>query len=180
MPPITSAPILETDRLRLRPHRASDFDDLSKMWADPVVMRHFGGRLSTPEESWARLLKYAGLWPLLGFGYWAVEERATARFVGDVGFADFRRDMTPPLGDTPEGGWVLASWSHGRGYATEAVRAALAWTDVELPGRAVVCIIRPENEASFRVAKKCGFVESGRGEVKGASVVVLRRVNVPS
>jgi RimJ/RimL family protein N-acetyltransferase len=172
---VTSAPTLETERLRLRAHRKTDFEALSKMWADPVVVRHIGGRPSTAEETWGRLLRYAGLWTLLGFGYWAVEERATSRFVGDVGLADFHRDMTPPLGDAPEAGWVLAPWAHGKGYATEALRAVLAWADGELARRTTVCIIDPDNLASLRVATKCGYAEFARGQLKGSPVNVLRR-----
>ncbi len=145
------------------------------MWADPVVVRHISGRPSTAEESWRRLLRYAGLWPLLGFGYWAVEERATGQYIGDVGLADFHRDMVPPLGDMPEAGWVLASRAHGKGFATEALGAVLAWTDRELARRTTACIIDPENKASIRVATKCGYVEFARGSVKGSPVLVLRR-----
>jgi RimJ/RimL family protein N-acetyltransferase len=170
-----AAPTLQTPRLVLRAHRTNDFADLSTMWADHVVVRHITGRPSTQEESWSRLLRYAGLWPLLGFGYWAVEERATGRFVGDVGLADFHRDLTPPLGDAPESGWVLASWAHGQGYATEALRAVLAWSDAELAGRSTACLIDPENTASIRVAIKCGYVERGRVDFKGSPSLVLRR-----
>jgi len=145
------------------------------MWADPVVTRHIGGRSSTPEESWSRLLRYAGLWPMLGFGYWAVEERATRRFVGDVGFADFHREMTPPIGDAPEAGWVLASWSHGMGYATEAVRAVLAWSDAHLAAAQTACIIDLNNAPSIRVATKCGYVESARADYKGSPLILFRR-----
>jgi RimJ/RimL family protein N-acetyltransferase len=174
-PTPAAAPTLATARLRLRPHGAGDFSDLAAMWADPVVTRHIGGRPSTREESWSRLLRYAGLWPMLGFGYWAVEERATGRFVGDVGLADFRREMTPPLGDAPEAGWVLAPWSYGKGYATEAVCAALAWGDAHLAAVQTACIIDPANTASMRVATKCGYVESDRGQYKGSPLVLFRR-----
>jgi RimJ/RimL family protein N-acetyltransferase len=37
--------------------------------------------------------------------------------------------MQPSLGSAPEAGWVMAPRAHGKGYATEAVRAALAWAD---------------------------------------------------
>jgi RimJ/RimL family protein N-acetyltransferase len=69
------------------------------------------------------VLRYAGLWTLVGLGYWVARDRATGRFVGEGGLADFRRDLTPALGNAPEVGWVLAPWAHGRGLATEAVRA---------------------------------------------------------
>ncbi len=169
------APVLESERLRLRGHRVADFDALAAMWADPAVTRHIGGRASTREESWARLVRYAGLWPLLGFGYWAVEERATGRFAGDVGFADYHRDMTPPLGQVPETGWALAPWAHGKGYATEAVRTILAWGDANLSAAETVCIIDPDHAASIRVANKCGYVETARGEYKGSPTLVFRR-----
>jgi len=176
-----AAPTLETDRLRLRAYRRDDFGALHAMWADPVVMRHVLGRASTEEESWARLLRYAGLWPLLGYGYWAVEERGSRSFVGDVGFADFHRAMTPSLGDAPEAGWVLASWAYGRGYATEAVRAALAWSDSHLGDvEYTVCMIAPENMASIGVASKCGYVETGRGIYKGQEDLLFRRPRTPS
>lgn len=144
------------------------------MWADPVVKLHIGGRPSTSEESWFRLLRYGGLWPLLGFGYWAVEERATGRFVGDVGFADFHREVTPSFDGAPEAGWVVASWAHGRGYGTEAVRAALAWGDAHFTVPAV-CMIDPGNDASIKVASKCGFVEYARTTFKGGPAVLFRR-----
>jgi RimJ/RimL family protein N-acetyltransferase len=171
-----AAPTVETGRLRLRGYRREDFPALAAMWSDPLVMRHVLRRPSTEEESWARLLRYAGLWPMLGYGYWAVEERSTGRFVGDVGFADFRRDMTPAFGDAPEAGWVLAAWAHGKGFATEAVRAAHAWSDAHL-GRAghTVCMIALENAPSIALAIKCGYVEYGRGTYKGNEDRLFRR-----
>jgi RimJ/RimL family protein N-acetyltransferase len=173
---LEAAPTLETERLRLRAYRREDFPALLEVWGDPLVMRHVLGRASTEEETWARLLRYAGLWPLLGYGYWAVEERSTGRFVGDVGFADFRREMTPSFGDAPEAGWVLGSWAHGKGFATEAVRAAHAWSDAHL-GRAphTVCMIAPENTASIAVATKCGYVRDGVGFFKGHESLLFRR-----
>src|SRR5262245_3181356 len=152
-----SVPTIETARLRLRGHRPEDFAACAAMWSDPVVVRHISGRPSSAEESWARLLRYAGLWALLGYGYWAVEEKASARFAGDVGFADFKRAVQPPLEGAPEIGWVLAPWAYGRGFATEAVAAALGWGDRHFGSTPTVCMIAPENTASIRVAEKCGY-----------------------
>lgn len=170
-----TAPVLQTERLILRGHTLADFDDCAAMWGDPLVTRHIGGRPSTGEEVWARVLRYAGLWALLGYGYWAVRERGTGRFVGDVGLADFRREVTPPLGDAAEAGWVLASWAHGRGFATEAVRAVLAWSDARLAAPRTACLIAPGNAASIHVAEKCGFREHARGTYKGEETIILER-----
>jgi RimJ/RimL family protein N-acetyltransferase len=170
-----TVPVLETERLTLRGHTLADFDECAAMWGDPLVTRHIGGRPSTEEEVWARVLRYAGLWALLGYGYWAVRERDSGRFVGDVGLADFRREVTPALGDAPEAGWVLAPWAHGRGFATEAVRAVLSWADAHLAAPRTVCLINPENAASLHVAGKCGFREVTRGTYKGEETIICER-----
>ena len=78
-------PQLQTSRLVLSAHQAADFQDLVEMWGDPAVVRFIGGRPFTPEEVWTRLLRAVGHWPLMGFGYWVVRERAGGRFVGEAG-----------------------------------------------------------------------------------------------
>src|ERR1700693_5156931 len=154
--PAVQIPVLQTERLRLRAHSLDDFRGCAAMWADPVVTRYIGGRPYTVEESWARLLRYVGHWTLLGFGYWGIEEKATGRYAGELGFADYHRDIEPSLNGIPELGWALVSALHGRGYATEAVRAVAAWGDTRFSGSETACLIHPENAASVKVAEKCG------------------------
>lgn len=174
LPPL-DIPVIETDRLRLRGHRASDLDACAAMWGDPAVTRFIGGKPSTREEVWARLQRYVGLWVLLGYGYWAVEDRADGGYIGDVGFADFKREIQPSLDGLPEIGWVLSPRLHGRGYATEAVFAALAWGDAQFGAGPTACIIDPENLASIGVAKKSGFRELAHTTYKGAPTIMYRR-----
>jgi RimJ/RimL family protein N-acetyltransferase len=173
------APSLDTARLTLRAHTLADFDECAAMWGDPFVTRHIGGRPATEEEVWARILRYAGLWALLGFGYWVVRERDSGRFVGEIGLADFHRELTPSLDGVPEMGWALATSAHGRGFATEAVRAALAWGDASLADRPgagkTACLIAPENLASIRVAEKCGYHEVVRTTYKGHDTIIFER-----
>ena len=157
----SSPPKLETARLILDAHQTGDFEDLAALWADPDVVRHIGGQKSSREQSWARLLRYRGLWPLLGFGYWAVREKPTGRYIGDVGFADFHRPIEPSIIGIPEAGWVLASEAHGRGFGSEALAAVLAWLDRSTAHRRVVCLIADDNRASFRLAEKNGFHRAG-------------------
>ncbi|MER8374180.1 GNAT family N-acetyltransferase [Mesorhizobium sp. M1409] len=158
-PQTTGAPVIETKRTTLRAHRLGDFDTYAAMWTDPVVTRFIGGKPRTREESWMRFLRHAGLWSLLGYGFWAIEEKATGRFIGEAGFHDLKRDMEPSIEGIPEAGWALVPTVHGAGFATEVVGRVLAWSD-EAFGRAkTVCIIDPENAASLRVAAKCGYRE---------------------
>ena len=96
-----------------------------------------------------RMLSYHGLWPLLGHGYWAIREKSSGRYVGDLGFADFHRVMEPPIRGVPEAGWALAAWAHGKGFATEALAAAVAWLDQQPRFDRTVCLISPDNAASL-------------------------------
>ena len=167
------APILETERLVLRGHRAEDLDDCLALWSDPEVTRYIGGKPSGREEVWARILRYVGHWAIAGYGFWQIRERATGRFVGEAGLADFKRDLALSFDGAPEAGWVLAPWSHGKGYATEAVMAVLAWSATAF--QRTVCVIDPDNAASLRVAAKCGYRELARALYKGSEVIAFER-----
>jgi len=173
--PAPGVPVLETERLKMRGHCIEDFSHSAAMWADPEVTRHIRDNPFTEEETWTRFLRYVGHWVLLGFGYWVVEERDTGRFVGEVGFADYRRDLQPSLTGVPEVGWVLASHAHGRGYATEAVRRVTAWGDAHFGAIRTACIIDPGNLSSIRVAVKCGYREDQLTTYKGQPIMLLVR-----
>ena len=127
-------PTLLTPRLRLRPPTIDHFPQCLALWSDPAVTQYIGGAPHAGEQIWARLLRYIGHWQALGFGYWVVETIADNRFVGEVGFSDYRRDIEPRFDGTPEMGWVLSPSAQGQGFAGEATEAALAWRDATLPG----------------------------------------------
>ena len=169
-------PVLETERLRLRAQRLEDFPIVAAMWTDERVTRHTSGRALTEEETWSRFLRGLGHWVLLGFGYWGVEEKSTGEYVGEMGFGDFKRDIQPSLHGLPEMGWIFAPRVHGRGYATEAVQAAMGWGRPRFGSKHPVCIISPENAASIRVAEKCGFREFQRSTYKGEPALLLERL----
>jgi RimJ/RimL family protein N-acetyltransferase len=172
---LADVPVLETDRLRLRGHRLDDFSDSFAMWSDANVTRYILDEPMTEEACWSRFLRYAGHWALLGYGYWVAEEKETGRFVGEIGFADYHREIQPSLNGMPEIGWALAAHAHGKGYATEAVGAATAWGDVHFAASRTACIIAPENVASVRVAEKCGYREFRRATYHGRPAVVFVR-----
>lgn len=173
--PVSLAPPLDTERLTLRGHIVDDFVDSAAMWGDPQVTRFIGGRPFTEEECWSRLLRYVGHWPVKGFGYWVVRERASGRFVGEVGFADFRRELTPTFGDAPEAGWALAAWAQGKGFGLEAVKALTGWGDEHFRGGRTVCMISPENAPSIALAVRCGFREYARTTYHDSPAVLFER-----
>jgi RimJ/RimL family protein N-acetyltransferase len=168
-------PTLETPRLILREYRPGDFEDYARMWADPVMCRHVGGQVRTRGESWMRFLRHFGMWHVVGYGYWAIEEKASGHFLGESGFQDAKRETVPPLGDSPEAGWALAPHAQGRGFATEAVMAVVAWGDRHLRGRKQICIIEPSNRPSLKVAEKCGFKPAGSVLKEGVEIGLFER-----
>jgi RimJ/RimL family protein N-acetyltransferase len=172
-------PILETERLRLRGHRTGDFDACCALWAETEVVRHTTGKVQSREEVWWRVLRYIGHWALMGYGFWALEEKASGKFIGEVGFADFKREINPSLGDAPESGWILGSAFHGKGYATEAMRAVIAWGDEHFGAVRTACLIQPDNAASLRVAEKLGYREYARSTYRENEVLMLERLATP-
>jgi RimJ/RimL family protein N-acetyltransferase len=169
------APVLETPRLRLRGFRASDLDPQWATMVDPEVYRFLGGSPASREETWRKMLASPGLWALLGYGYWVAERREDGAYIGQIGFADFKRDMKPGIEGLPEIGWIIAREAQGRGYATEAVHAALAWADEVLGRREIVAIISHENTPSIRVAEKAGFGVREEAVYKGEPILLFRR-----
>lgn len=170
-----AAPVLETARLILRPFEESDLDAQAKAMGDPEVMRYLGSTPLSREDTWRRMLCAPGLWTILGFGYWAVVARDDGRYLGQLGFADFKRDMTPPIEGLLEIGWIFAPAAQGQGYATEAALAALEWADEALKPTQVVAIIDPDNASSIRVAEKCGFNENEPATYRDEPIILFRR-----
>ena len=173
--PPTLVPELHTERLLLRAFRPQDLPAFTALHQQPEFYRHLGGKPLSEEDTWRRLLTQIGHWTLLGYGYWALEERATGRFCGAVGLAEYHRGLTPSIDGIPEAGWVLDPRLHGQGYAAEAVRAVLAWADANLSVPRTVCIIDPENEPSLRLAARFGYREIARPTYHNEPIVLLER-----
>lgn len=179
--PMAAPPVLTSDRLVLRPHRLDDFERLAAMWSHPVVVTHFGGKPFNREDSWNRLLRYAGHWQLLGYGIWAVTRPDDDLHLGDVGFLHGERDGVEPFG-CPEMAWSFHPEAQGQGYASEAVARALAWADSGADPRfgRTVAMINPGNAASIAVARRCGFAIYGEAAYRGEPVGLWERLKTAS
>ena len=115
-----------------------------------------GGKPRTRTESWGKFLAAAALWQFMGYGYWSFLDRASGKFLGNGGLAWFDRGVAG-LEGVPEAGWAFIPDAWGKGLATEAMAAVLAWGDTALKAPEIRCIIDPGNRASRRVADKLGF-----------------------
>jgi len=170
-------PILETERLILRGPTLSDFAAYAARGSDPSFMRHMGdGMPRSEEESWSSFLRLAGLWPILGFGSWIVEDKASGAAAGSAGYIERKRDRGPDLKDIPEMGWGIAAGFEGRGYATEALGATLQWGRERFGAARVIAVVNEENLPSIRVAEKCGFREFKRDLSAGRPRIYFDRM----
>jgi RimJ/RimL family protein N-acetyltransferase len=152
------APTLMTDRLIVAPLSVGQFEQHFANMSDPRVVEWLGsGQPQERIEAWRRFCQGAGMWSLLGYGYWGVIERASDRMVGMGGFAWFERGIAQ-LEGYPEAGWAFAHGAWGKGIASEFLAAALAWADASIDAEEIRCIISPGNGPSIRVAEKNGFV----------------------
>jgi RimJ/RimL family protein N-acetyltransferase len=145
---------LRTERLLLRHWRDDDVEPFAALSADPEVMRFYPATLSLAESE-AYVDRARAALEERGWGLWAVEETAGATFLGVVGLHDvpFRAHFTPAV----EVGWRLARAHWGRGYATEAARASLAYAFGDLGLDEVVSFTTRANERSRRVMERLGL-----------------------
>ena len=131
------------------------------MNADPEVMRHDPGRLSRAATA-ALIERMEAHFGACGFGFWALEERATGAFAGFLGLN--RPAFDPPGGPCVEIGWRLVRSRWGKGYATEAARAVLAHAFGTLDLDEVAAFTVPANARSLEVMQRLGMTADPDGD----------------
>src|SRR5262245_1677600 len=112
---------LETERLRLRMFTNHDVAAYTAICSDADVMRFLtDGKPLSATDAWRQVAVFLGTWELRGYGTWAVEEKVSGKLIGRVGY------IHPEGWPGIELAWTLGRSFWGRGFATEAARAALA------------------------------------------------------
>jgi len=161
------APILETERLCLRPVVADDLDPIAALYGDPEVMRFIGlqGALDR-EQARERLDFMIDHWQRHGFGMWAVLRKPDGAFLGRCGLRYL--DDTSEI----ELGYTLGRAHWGLGYATEASRVVVRHAFAVLGIERLVAIADPANTASVRVMQKIGMSYERLGHFYGSECVL--------
>lgn len=153
-------PRIETDRLMLRLPRAEDFDAYAQLQADEEAARYIGGPVSRP-EAWRKFLQMPGAWAIQGYGMFAVTDKATGEWLGQLG------PWQPEGWPGTEVGWAFKRAAWGNGYALEAAIAAIDWAFATLGWTEVIHSIVAENTASQALAQRLGSR-------------ILRQANLPA
>ncbi|MGJ3262975.1 MAG: GNAT family N-acetyltransferase [Salinarimonas sp.] len=159
--PVTRPATLETERLLLRPWRDADLAPFAALNADPRVMEHFPSVLGRLDSD-AAAARFRRAFAARGWGLWAVEVKGGAPFVGFTGLNPAPGDL--PVAPAVEVGWRLAAEHWGRGYATEAARAAVDFAFARLRPPEVVSFTVPQNTRSIAVMSRIGLVRDPAGD----------------
>ena len=145
---------LESARLRLRPWRDTDLAEFAAMCADPQVMRYFPKSLSRLESA-SVIGRFRGHFAEHGYGFWALERKATGAFIGFTGLSQI--GFKAPFGPAVEIGWRLSRDAWGHGFATEAATAVLDLAFGELGMPELVSFTTVGNVRSRAVMARLGM-----------------------
>jgi RimJ/RimL family protein N-acetyltransferase len=160
-------PQLETERLRLTAFGERHFEAYASMLADASSTRFIGdGEPLDRMNAWRSMAMLLGHWALRGYGMWAVELKDSGEFVGRVGLHN--PEGWPDL----ELGWMLMPTQRRHGYATEAARAALDFAFNRVGALRAISLIRVENSASEKVARRLGGRQATTIDFLGKSTLV--------
>ena len=153
-----NGPVIETERLILRPTAAEDLDGWAAMMADEEAARFIGG-VQPRAAAWRGMATMAGSWALKGFGMFSLVEKSTGLWVGRIG------PWQPEEWPGTEVGWGLAREAWGKGYAVEAAVASIDWAFDNLGWDEVIHCIDPDNRPSQKVAERLGSRNRGPGRM---------------
>ena len=142
-------PVLETERLILRPPAMADFDAWCAFSADAEAARYIGGTM-TPAQVWRSMMTIAGSWSMEGFSMFSVIEKESGRWIGRLG------PWRPHGWPGTEVGWGIIRDCWGRGYAPEGAAAAMDFAFDQLGWDEVIHTIEPANANSQAVARRLG------------------------
>lgn len=163
---MTVIPVIETDRLRLRGPRFSDWPDYFAFLASERA-RHMSGP-HTEETAWAFFCNDVAQWHLLGHGALMFDERETGRTLGEVALC--KGPLFPEL----ELGWFLYDGAEGKGYAFEAAAAMRDWGFAALGVSECVSYIDRDNHRSIRLAERLGAVPDPKARAPHPQDIVYR------
>ncbi|WP_189437488.1 GNAT family N-acetyltransferase [Pseudovibrio japonicus] len=142
-------PRIETERLILRTWLERDFECLTSIFCNEATAKYVGGARSEATV-WRQMATLMGHWHLRGYTVFAVERKEDGQTIGYAG------PWYPLDWPEPEMGYGFRAEAHGKGYASEAVLAALQYAYDELGWKTAISLIDVRNEGSRSLAKRLG------------------------
>ena len=146
------APVLDAERVRLRPFRAADARAMHAIYGDPRHMRYWSADPSTSLDETRRMMRWHVAYHPRYYVIWAIEEKKSKKLVGMINY--HRREQRERRVDM---GWAVVPGMDGKGYMTEAGRTLLRYVFDRLKVHKVEALIRKENKPSAALARRLGF-----------------------
>ena len=164
---------LETERLILRQFREEDLKDLYEYYSDEIATKYTFGRKLSEIDAWLTMCGIIGHWQLRGYGPYAVEEKASGKVLGPVGF------FYPNIWPGSEIKWALARQHWGKGFASEAARAVQKVGREYMPDISLISFIVSENVASINLAVSIGAKFEKEVQFLGGPWQIFRHPSEP-
>lgn len=169
-------PVLRTERLELRPPQLGDLPGMVELLAADEMRRFLGPADPSVKGQFERLQRNVGGWTLYGYGNFSVRLVGAESVIGSCGVFHSWRGFGQGMDDVPEAGWTVRHDHWGKGVASEAMCAILAWFDEAHGPRRIAAMIDQGHSASKALAGRLGFAEYGRQEFEGASLILYERL----
>ncbi len=145
--------VVETERLCIRKITDADAQDLSKVLADPTVMKYSTVGVHSEQQIHEYIVNCQKQYALNGYGHWAIFDSSTFEFLGVCGLNKHEID----LGEVIHINYRLATNQQGKGYAVESTLGVLYFAKHTLKLEAIHALIEPENTSSVKVVNRTGF-----------------------
>lgn len=161
-------PVIETERLLLRPFTLEDLESYAAMHREEAFVRHIGCGLLSKEQVWGNIAFIIGHWALRGYGIWAAELKQTGELMGRIGL------LYPDGWPGVELCWALAPAYWGNGYAAEGAVGAKDWAFANTQLQELVSIIGKENHKSIALAERIGCSLDSEIDFKGVAAYLYK------
>mgnify|MGYP000517388925 CR=1 FL=1 len=164
--------IVETERLCIRKITDADAQELSKVLADPTVMKYSTVGVHSEQQIHEYIANCQKQYDLNGYGHWAIYDSSTYEFIGVCGLNKHEIDS----GEVIHINYRLAANQQGKGYAVESTFGVLDFAKNSLKLDVIYALIEPENMSSVKVVNRTGFEFIETSSFRGFKIDVYQVV----
>lgn len=145
-------PVLEGERVRLRPVQLTDAEDMYAYASDDETVRYVFDRHESVEETRENIARHFLASPA---GKYAIELKSEGKMIGTIDIRPSEEHKVAELG------YTLNRQYWGRGYMTEAASALMTFAFEQLQMEKVFAIHDIRNAASGKVMLRLGMQQEG-------------------
>jgi ribosomal-protein-alanine N-acetyltransferase len=148
-------PVIETERLNLRPVENKDIHEIFATFSDAEALAYYGMEpLKTEDEAFSLIEAFEKGYSSGSAIRWGITLKGEDKLIGTCGYHNWSKsDRRTELG------YELNRSYWGQGFMLEALKAVLHFGFHSLEFNRIAAVIRPENSPSRELVKRLGFTE---------------------